>query len=550
MSNSSNTTSGTATLGSGNLIFGASEYADHVGARLLDFFADTTPWQRRLWDVGSVLVLDELAEAAEWSAKNVLSAGAVSWLARDVERLAGRDRAIGEKEIRQQLTAVLRSSLGAGSRQHRRLHQLTAMVREPYLDRWRNSLSTANHPSPERLSRAVAAHLLDVGYSMGHLHRWARGFIVGGASLPDLLTDAAILANGYDTSYEVLVPFQSLVGAGTNLTGSQSTWLDAAQVSGWLASHARGTTGVRQNGGFLYTVKAKDAQAAVSAVSSIVERLIARSSFAASGERLPRPEGNVWVGNHGPAFKMRPPARGAKVRSLVAESRLYDVVEKTALDDALELAAALNHGSPGPAIAGGWAAVEALLVSPADPDDAREGRGATAADRMAALIACSWPRAELTGLAHRHRPPQQDRISILLAAATTNRERSRIVADTLAAGNALTLSSPSDSAAQARMKKLVASQRPTLRDIQDHMRTAMRRLYRQRNIVMHGGATSALALEATLRTSAPLVGAGLDRITHAALTDDVDPLALADRAHLRLALAGSPDGAHIVDLLE
>jgi hypothetical protein len=35
-----------------------------------------------------------------------------------------------------------------------------------------------------------------------------------------------------------------------------------------------------------------------------------------------------------------------------------------------------------------------------------------------------------------------------------------------------------------------------------------------RNVVLHGGSTSSIALDATLRTVAPLVGAGLDRIVH------------------------------------
>lgn len=39
--------------------------------------------------------------------------------------------------------------------------------------------------------------------------------------------------------------------------------------------------------------------------------------------------------------------------SLQAERRVYDVAEPTALDDALELAASLNFGSPGLAISGG-----------------------------------------------------------------------------------------------------------------------------------------------------------------------------------------------------
>lgn len=36
------------------------------GARLLDFTGDTTPWQRRLWSLGTALALREVYEAGPW----------------------------------------------------------------------------------------------------------------------------------------------------------------------------------------------------------------------------------------------------------------------------------------------------------------------------------------------------------------------------------------------------------------------------------------------------------------------------------------------------
>jgi hypothetical protein len=43
------------------------------GARLLDFTGETTPWQRRLWSLGTVLALRELHEAGPWVDAQVLS---------------------------------------------------------------------------------------------------------------------------------------------------------------------------------------------------------------------------------------------------------------------------------------------------------------------------------------------------------------------------------------------------------------------------------------------------------------------------------------------
>ena len=100
------------------------------------------------------------------------------------------------------------------------------------------------------------------------------------------------------------------------------------------------------------------------------------------------------------------------------------------------------------------------------------------------------------------------------------------------------------------MTALVASPQRSLLGVRAAVEGTLRRLYRQRNIVLHGGSTQAVALDATLRTCAPLVGAGLDRIAHAYLADRVLPLTLAARAETRLALASPKGTAQITDLLE
>ncbi|MCX4993475.1 hypothetical protein [Streptomyces sp. NBC_00568] len=123
--------------------------------------------------------------------------------------------------------------------------------------------------------------------------------------------------------------------------------------------------------------------------------------------------------------------RGTSTRSLGTRSRI---------DDALELAAAVNRGPMAPAVAGAWAAVESLPTHPDDPKGENERSGkAVAADRMAAVIACSWPRAELTALAHHHKPGVQHNLYRGIAACATNQERARLTAEALQGGGASVL---------------------------------------------------------------------------------------------------------------
>ncbi|MGO9031461.1 hypothetical protein [Mycobacterium sp.] len=370
--------------------------------------------------------------------------------------------------------------------------------------------------------------------------------------MADLFDSAQQLAGGADRLYHVVIPFTSLPKY-RELAMTLPNWMNSRQIRDWLSPYADYPSGLRLNGGFRYEIEARDAFAAAELAAGTVDRLKARSSHGRGiGKRGPVAVGDIWVlqGQELEKVTLANEPRAAFVLSLEAERKVYDVSKPTPLDDALELAAPLNYGPPGPAVSGGWAALEALLTTPADVEDGREGRGAVAADRAAVLIAASWPRGELTTLSYRHVPAAADRLSKELEETTVNSERARAVAGALQAGRKLALANPSDEAAQHRMLGLVAQPKQTLSDVNRHMLTAIRRLYRQRNLLLHGGTTNSIALPAALRCAAPLVGAALDRITHASLLEGIDPLQLAARARLNLDLVGGDDGRHLVDLLE
>jgi hypothetical protein len=235
--------------------------------------------------------------------------------------------------------------------------------------------------------------------------------------------------------------------------------------------------------------------------------------------------------------------------SLESEKTMYSVSQNDRLDEALELAAPLNAGPAASAAAGAWAAIESLLFHPGDQADVEEGR-AVAADRLAAIVTCSWPRAELTALSYRHRLSVPDAVSTELQSCRSNLQRSEVIGQALSAGTILTLASPGDIAAAERMKAVLCAPYTQLKDVRCIIEGVFRRLYRQRNIVAHGGNTAAIALDSALRTAAPLIGAGLDRLVHAQLINQVEPLDLAARAENSLALAGDPLGPAPTRLLE
>ncbi|MFE7951487.1 hypothetical protein [Streptomyces sp. NPDC057426] len=166
-------------------------------ARMADFFTDEgTPWPRRLWDIGSVLALEELWEAGHWQAHNVLSASACDWQRNELKALIGPDQGLGDRELRREINTLLQQPLLDPSPERRRLKEIIGHVRAGYLERWGNALKgdEDKRVKPERFSRTVAAHLLDLGFSASHLRAWAADLNRNRATTVELVPHQATFA--------------------------------------------------------------------------------------------------------------------------------------------------------------------------------------------------------------------------------------------------------------------------------------------------------------------------------------------------------------------
>jgi hypothetical protein len=514
----------------------------HVAACLLDFFGSGTPWQRRLWAVGTAMSLDEVLEGSEAVQSSVLSESSFKDLCHASQVVVGQDPGAGTPEERSLLRGSLLTGPRAEGADYIVIRQMLSQIKDGYLERWAHVLSGEALTNPERAARAVATHLLDLGFSDTYLHRWWTYRIhhePGTRSLADLIRDAHDLAHRPESNFEVLIPF---VGVPGSHEAMPQNWRSATEVSGWLRDNNFDPRDLRQSGGFLLSLSARDVHAAIQKISEFVERLSARVNL---GSRSNLQSVNqVWVQGAKDPFPLKRVSRGVEIRALARENKLYEQSETSNIDAALELLGSLNEGPPGPAVAGGWAALEALLLGPGDRDRHVAG------DRLASLIACSFPRAELTTLAYAHAKHGNDHLSDGIKAASNNRERAALVVQAINNHQALSLVSESDRLAEIRLRSLLATPKSALRDIEQYAARALRRLYRQRNLVLHWGRMNAVCLRAALRTSAPLIGAGVDRIAHTWFTSKISPLELSARAKIRLELLGTSGGVSPIELLE
>jgi hypothetical protein len=135
---------------------------------------------------------------------------------------------------------------------------------------------------------------------------------------------------------------------------------------------------------------------------------------------------------------------------------------------------------------------------------------------------------------------------------TRNADRAAEIERRVRDGEEIPVTEPSDRAALRRMELLVATPKKTLQLVSEYVLDAIRRLYRQRNLVMHGGRTEreSVALRAALRTAAPLVGAAFDRIAHAWFVYGMSPLELVARTELQMARVGDAQVGLLSELID
>ncbi|HTA24887.1 MAG TPA: hypothetical protein VK763_15245 [Terriglobales bacterium] len=513
-------------------------FSSHVAARIFDFFNAATQWHRRLWCVGVSLTIAEVLEGSEATRQGLLSMDSLRALSGSAMAAAGVDPGTGGTSQKQLLQQAMRPDLRFSGLDYLTVRDLQGDIEAHYLERWASTLNnTQSCPGPERTARSIAAHLLDLGFSSDYLHRWWTYKVKhegGSRNLHDLVSDAHQLATSPKPKFEVLLAFEEI----PRTKELPPRWLDAPSVSGWLRKQGFETSGVRQKGGMLVTEEARDAISAIEAAQETLDRLAARVALGVRGNF--KPVDTAWVAGGKSPIKISPRRRAIQIHSLHREDQIYSDAEPSKVDAAIELLAPLAFSSPSAAVSGGWAAVEALLSEPNDR--------ASAASRMASLVACSFPRAELTPLSYKLEEAGGP-LSARLHGLTKNRDRCELVAAAIANGDQLSFDDDSDTAALGRLRTLLAAPHIKLKDIESHLEAAFRRLYRQRNLVLHGGKTSAVALRACVRTIAPLVGAGMDRIAHAWFVEKITPLELAARARIRLSLLEEKDGIKSVDLL-
>ena len=300
------------------------EAPDLVIARFQDYFGRRSFWQRRLWAPGTVMLLQEAAEAADMFQRGLLREGLLKQLASSATIQAGSDLGLGGPGTRNSIRQAL-ATLATEPRIAK--YQLDLLVEDAptsYLTNWHREFEKNPAAKPtENISRLVAGHLLGLGFSPEKLHRWSRWLEKGRrpASVAEILDEASTIAAAVARTWTVLVPVLSL---GRYEQEMPVEWLNASETANWLVE--RGHSGVeRHNGGFLLDAHALDPWSAVEIVSDELESLSARLTVGTVGAVSFRLTGVAYVEGQSTTFSLDRPRRQVDVPSLMRQDSLFRI---------------------------------------------------------------------------------------------------------------------------------------------------------------------------------------------------------------------------------
>lgn len=343
------------------------------------------------------------------------------------------------------------------------------------------------------------------------------------------------LSKGSGTAFEIFIPITSQPSPAAELP---DYWLSARDASQWLRKH-HPSEGIRHHGALLLQIVALDPWSAAEKAIERIEVLVARIRLAKRQKALTY-HSKIFIKGDRRAFTLAKSPRRVDIGALARTNKLFSLADpdNQFIDAALELLSSLDFGLPATATPMAWAALESLLLGPGD-----EGNHGVAGDRLADIVACSFPRAELTDLSYRCSTD-------LLEGHASNKQRCKAVLDAIGRGQDLGTKEERDHIAVRRMAQVVKNPATYLKKVRGYIQMMVLRSYRQRNLVLHAGRVDAVGLRSALRASAPIVGAGMDRIVHAWFVQHIRPRELAVRASHNLELVGVERNLSPLELLD
>ena len=497
-------------------------------------------WPHTLLRQSTLALVQELVAAGVQTANGILTGSSFENLKSQVREQILKDPGLGTMAARGPLLVQMpRSSdeFAPASFKHKAWISALPGLRTEYLQGWKTEFGNpaygdASAPAfvgaiPAREAAGLlVAHMLDLGFSSSYLSRWFNYLAVHDTSsytlsgIIDKLEDRSKNARGRAQILLILArPPQDYI---RSLHG----WMDGGAVTRWLAdNNLHGPRSI--HGGLLYESQQWDLDGALLNVARAAHRLKQRTNLKTG--RAPEFYSTAWI--VGVKDPRRLPPISQLGRTTMPGYELGDLrVEASGSDDRLEVAVELLVSAlsePGPSAAGTlWASLEALLAAPGDPDRIQ------VAQRAGDIALVALIRASI-----------QISLGMLFSRCPEDGLSRRLLGldlqDRLLEFEAALRRDEHGTLAHSRTRLVLAHTRilfdaDALRSKRQELQQTLLHLYRQRNLVLHGGVTDAPLLGGVLRASTPIVIAVINRYARATQDGAIDPHVFAFQMFTRL----------------
>lgn len=361
-------------------------------------------------------------------------------------------------------------------------------------------------------------------------------------SISEFLTEAHGRLQRPERMYTFCVLIESGIDYGK---GIPAGWMNPTETAEWLRANLESVPSTRQHGSFLLCASARDVNTAADRARAKLDVLSAKFRLGATTPIKISPR--MWSKDKKSEFPTSAINRLVKVKSFEKLGRLYELDQPEYLSNVLELAQPLHSGAPHLAIVSGWSVIESMLVGPSDEYDV------VGAGRLALIVAASMLRAELTRLAIKYSELHKDDLAARMRACTENIERAKLLQMRLVVEPLPDMGSFVENLAVSRVRNAISDPQSEINKISSIMSRELTRLYRKRNMTVHGGQIGGVNLNSVSELLSPLIGAGIDRIVSVGLRFDVPPIELSAIVEARIPYlipATSEDPGNLLDILE
>lgn len=521
-------------------------------ARIRELCDPETPWTRGVWGVGSVTALREVVESVNATWDRVLTnEGAMNDFKRGARGQINRDLGLGDESRRQRIVAQIDQLKPAPTNESRSaLSQLEQMIlrgEQDYLGNWSQALEDGRVGADELefAARAIATHLLDKGHHPKHVLGWLDSR-KSSLSVGSLVKESKGLGSAREWVF--------LLGV-TRIEDSMRAAIDTEIVVSareFIATLDRAENAAARRFdresivlALRVAVTAVDPFSALEAAWESAKRLAARGSLGVGRSAVEYAPVAIEVAASKTKAWEIGDTRAVTVPALrhLKLAKNFESKLSVQIEDALSMLSPHLQSTTGVSVAALWAATEGLVGRV-------DSNGHSAADRAADIAACSYPRTEAHLLMQRWQSTGTGDLHAQLVSGARPYFRMRALLDHLSNVGDPGFPDATDQVAVTRLQRLEADPYEEMKRIRGYLRASFRRLYYQRNFVMHAAKFDSVSINAASRVSPNLVAAAIDQIVNGLFAKQgTQPLELAARAENELDLLKNQGRRDILSLL-